>query len=65
MKKLQGIAVSSGVAIGPALVLDYEGLSLPRRLVMPGQEAAEAERLARPLPPRVRKCQGPRHRFLN
>jgi phosphotransferase system enzyme I (PtsI) len=45
MKKLQGIAVSSGVAIGQALVLDYEGLSLPRRLVMSGQEAREVERL--------------------
>ncbi len=33
MLKLQGIAVSSGVTIGEALVLDSEGFRIPRRFV--------------------------------
>ncbi len=33
MQKLQGIAVSPGVAIGEALVIDNEGFRIPRRFV--------------------------------
>ena len=33
MQKLQGIAVSPGVAIGEALVMDTEGFRIPRRFV--------------------------------
>ena len=33
MQKLQGIAVSPGVAIGEALVMDNEGFRIPRRFV--------------------------------
>jgi phosphotransferase system enzyme I (PtsI) len=41
----RGIAVSPGVAIGPALVLDTEGLVIPQRLVPPDQVAAEITQL--------------------
>ena len=33
MQKLQGIAVSPGVAIGEALVVDNEGFRIPQRFV--------------------------------
>jgi len=33
MQRLQGIAVSPGVAIGEALVLDHEGFRIPRRFL--------------------------------
>jgi phosphotransferase system enzyme I (PtsI) len=33
MQKLQGIAVSPGVVIGEALVMDNEGFRIPRRFV--------------------------------
>ncbi|MEO1497468.1 MAG: phosphoenolpyruvate--protein phosphotransferase [Planctomycetota bacterium] len=41
MLRLQGIAVSPGVAIGEALVLDNEGFRIPRRFV--SREAVERE----------------------
>lgn len=41
MRILQGIAVSPGVAIGEALVIDQEGFRIPRRLV--AQNAVEQE----------------------
>lgn len=41
MQTLQGIAVSPGVAIGEALVLDTEGFRIPRRLV--ARDAVEDE----------------------
>ncbi len=41
MRKLQGIAVSPGVAIGEALVMDQEGFRIPRRFV--AQDAVEQE----------------------
>lgn len=44
MERLQGIAVSPGVAIGEALILDNEGFRIPRRFV--GRDAV-AEELAR------------------
>ena len=47
MQILQGIAVSPGLAIGEALVLDNEGFRIPRQFV--GQDAAaeELDRLAK------------------
>jgi phosphotransferase system enzyme I (PtsI) len=45
MKKLQGIAVSPGVAIGEALVMDTEGFRIPRRFVSRDAVDDELERL--------------------
>lgn len=41
MQKLQGIAVSPGVAIGEAVVMDNEGFRIPRRFV--GRDAVDDE----------------------
>jgi phosphoenolpyruvate-protein phosphotransferase (PTS system enzyme I) len=49
MEIKQGIPVSPGVAIGPALVLDTEWFRIPQRLVPPEQVADEIERLHRAL----------------
>ena len=46
MLKLQGIAVSAGVTIGEALVLDSEGFRIPRRFVARSAVDTELERLA-------------------
>ncbi len=45
MQKLQGIAVSPGVAIGEALVMDNEGFRIPRRFVARDTVEGELERL--------------------
>ncbi len=45
MQKLQGIAVSPGVAIGEALVMDNEGFRIPRRFVTRDAVEDELERL--------------------
>lgn len=45
MQKLQGIAVSPGVAIGEALVMDTEGFRIPRRFVARDAVIDELERL--------------------
>src|SRR5262245_51796546 len=45
MQVLRGIAVSPGVAIGPALVVDPRGLRLPPRSLAPGSVAGELARL--------------------
>ena len=45
MQKLQGIAVSPGVAIGEALVMDNEGFRIPRRFVVRDAVVDEVERL--------------------
>jgi phosphotransferase system enzyme I (PtsI) len=45
MQKLQGIAVSPGVAIGEALVMDNEGFRIPRRFVSRDAVEDEMERL--------------------
>jgi phosphotransferase system enzyme I (PtsI) len=47
MQKLQGIAVSPGVAIGEALVMDNEGFRIPRRFVARDAVVDETERLDR------------------
>src|SRR3990172_7885863 len=45
MQRLQGIAVSPGVAIGEALVMDNEGFRIPRRFVARDAVENELERL--------------------
>ena len=45
MEIKRGTAVSPGVAIGPALVLDSEGFRIPQRFVPANQVEAEVERL--------------------
>ena len=45
MEIRRGIAVSPGVAIGPALVLDTEGVRIPQRVVLPDQVDEEVARL--------------------
>jgi len=45
MQKLQGIAVSPGVAIGEALVMDNEGFRIPRRFVTRDAVDEEVDRL--------------------
>jgi phosphotransferase system enzyme I (PtsI) len=49
MERLQGIAVSPGVAIGEALVLDNEGFRIPRRFVQRDAVEEELARLGRAL----------------
>ncbi|HEY3789296.1 MAG TPA: phosphoenolpyruvate--protein phosphotransferase, partial [Urbifossiella sp.] len=49
MEIRRGIAVSPGVAIGPALVLDTEGVRIPHRTVLPEQIPEESARLSRAL----------------
>lgn len=44
MRTLQGIAVSPGVAIGEALIVDHEGFRIPRRFVMRDAVEDELER---------------------
>ncbi|MGO9107860.1 MAG: phosphoenolpyruvate--protein phosphotransferase [Thermoguttaceae bacterium] len=45
MQKLQGIAVSPGIAIGEALVMDNEGFRIPRRFVSRDAVDDELDRL--------------------
>ena len=45
MQKLQGIAVSPGIAIGEALVMDNEGFRIPRRFVARDAVDDELDRL--------------------
>lgn len=49
MQTLQGIAVSPGVAIGEALVIDNEGFRIPRRFVMRDVVEDEVARLGKAL----------------
>lgn len=49
MEIKRGIAVSPGVAIGPALVLDTEGMRIPQRDIAPGQAREEVKRLRKAL----------------
>ncbi len=49
MEYRYGIGVSPGIAIGPALVLDTEGVRIPYRTVPPAQVGTEIARLRRAL----------------
>ena len=45
MLELQGIPVSSGIAIGPALVLDLDGYRIPKKIIPADKVEAEFARL--------------------
>lgn len=47
MEVRRGIAVSPGVAIGPAFVLEAEDIRIPRRFIRPEEVEAEMERFSR------------------
>jgi len=47
MQKLRGIAVSPGVALGEALVIDNEGFRIPRRFVARDAVESELDRLSK------------------
>ena len=47
MQKLQGIAVSPGIVIGEALVMDNEGFRIPRRFVSRDAVEEELDRLGK------------------
>ncbi|MCK4298105.1 MAG: phosphoenolpyruvate--protein phosphotransferase, partial [Planctomycetes bacterium] len=47
MEVRRGIAVSPGVAIGPAFVLEAEDIRIPRRFIHPEEVEAEMERFSR------------------
>jgi len=49
MEIIRGIAVSPGVAIGPALVLDTEGFFIPQRFIENPQREDEVQRLRQAL----------------
>ena len=55
MQKLQGIAVSPGVVIGEALVMDNEGFRIPRRFVARDAVEEELERLGKAIARRQRR----------
>src|SRR5262249_2379144 len=56
MEIKRGIAVSPGVAIGPALVLDTEWYRIPQRFVPPSERDAEVARLRRALEESAREA---------
>ncbi|WP_146573120.1 phosphoenolpyruvate--protein phosphotransferase [Botrimarina hoheduenensis] len=63
MLRLQGIAVSPGVAIGEALVLDNEGFRIPRRFVSRDGVEVELERLAQAIQDTVDEIEVNRQRI--
>ena len=60
MQKLQGIAVSPGIAIGEALVMDNEGFRIPRRFVSRDAVDDELERLDKAIRAAVTEIAGHR-----
>lgn len=58
MEIKRGIAVSPGVAIGPALVLDTEGVRIPARFIDRPKRQAEVERLRVALKAAVKSARG-------
>jgi len=63
MKVRRGIAVSPGVAIGPALVLDTEGVRIPHRTIPPEQIPDEIARLNQALAEAARDARDTRQRI--
>ncbi|MGL4420494.1 MAG: PEP-utilizing enzyme, partial [Gemmataceae bacterium] len=63
MEIKRGTPVCPGVAIGPALVLDAEGVRIPRSTVEPAEHAAEVERFVAALG-RAAEASRERHRNL-
>lgn len=60
MQQLQGIAVSPGVVIGEALVMDNEGFRIPRRFVTRDAVEDELERLDKAIAAAGREIAGSR-----
>ena len=60
MEIKRGIPVSPGVAIGPALVVDTEGIRIPRRFIDKTQSHHEIERLRHALEEAVADAHGKR-----
>jgi phosphotransferase system enzyme I (PtsI) len=63
MKVRRGIAVSPGVAIGPALVLDTEGVRIPHRTVPPEQIPDEIASLREALSEAAQSARDTRQRI--
>ena len=63
MEYRYGIGVSPGVAIGPALVLDTEGVLIPHRTVAPEQVEGEIVRLGHALDETAAAARGDRERM--
>src|SRR5262249_39183350 len=64
MEIKRGIPVSPGVAIGPALVLDTEGIRIPRRFLGDGPVEGEVARLRHALAAAAREARE-RERAVN
>jgi phosphoenolpyruvate-protein phosphotransferase (PTS system enzyme I) len=65
MQKLQGIAVSPGIAIGEALVMDTEGFRIPRRFVSRDAVDDEMERLDKAVQAAATEIAGHREAVTN
>jgi phosphotransferase system enzyme I (PtsI) len=63
MEYRYGTAVSPGIAIGPALVLDTEGIRIPHRTVGPGQIEGEIARLRQALDEAAAEAREDRQRY--
>jgi phosphotransferase system enzyme I (PtsI) len=63
MEVKRGIAVSPGVAIGPALVLDTEGIRITHRTIPPEQIPDEIQRLFKSLDDAAAESRETRQRF--
>ncbi len=61
MLELQGIAVSPGVAIGPALVFDREGYRIARCKIGGAERASEWERLKQAIDAAAKKLESREH----
>ncbi len=59
MEIKRGIPVSSGVAIGPALVVDIEGFRIPRRNIEKKQRKEEMSRLREALKAAAQEARAP------
>src|SRR5262245_62056185 len=63
MEVKRGTAVSPGVAIGPALVIDTEGVRITHRTVLPEQVPGEVDRLRRALDEAAAEARDTRQRI--
>jgi phosphoenolpyruvate-protein phosphotransferase (PTS system enzyme I) len=65
MEVKRGIAVSPGVAIGPALVVDTEGIRITHRTVDPSRVDEEIERLSKALEEATGEARQNRQRYTD
>ena len=63
MEIRRGIPVSPGVAIGPALVLDTEGVRITHQTILPEQVAEEVARLRKALDEAAAEARDTRQRI--